>query len=431
MTTSKTTKPTFELKGEQVEAAAEIQRFLDDPKATQMLLDGGAGTGKTYTAKSVMAEGNSRVLYTAPTNKAVRVLRKTLTEPDFIPQCRTIYSALGLTMQPNGEVKEMAIPEDPVDLSSFKLVVLDEGSMVNSQVSGVLDRAQEAFRFKLLVMADFAQLPPVGEQYSPLRNIEWQAHLTTPRRFDNQILKLATDLRAIVDKPFTRVNLPDDNEDGQGVFRLGEASFDARLRDFAGAGNFSTPDGSRVVAWRNATVDRYNKLIRRVIFGPQAETEFWLPGDRIVTESACKNLDGKKIADTGDEGTIERVEVEAHPEYSDMLCFRLTVMTDDNQLIVLRPLHPSSQGVFNRQCEELAQRAKTENKRLWGAFWSLKEAFHGVRHGYAITAHKSQGSTYDSAFVDFRDILINRNAVEARRCLYVACTRPKYQLFLN
>ena len=104
---------------------------------------------------------------------------------------------------------------------------------------------------------------------------------------------------------------------------------------------------------------------------------------------------------------------------------------DDELIIVLRPLHPSSLGVFNRQCEELAQRAKTENKRLWGAFWALKEAFHGVRHGYAITAHKSQGSTYDSAFVDFRDMLINRNVVEARRCLYVACTRPKFQLFLN
>ena len=64
-------------------------------------------------------------------------------------------------------------------------------------------------------------------------------------------------------------------------------------------------------------------------------------------------------------------------------------------------------------------------------FWEFKEAFHKLRHAYAITAHRSQGSTYDTAFVDWRDILLNRNRGEAFRCLYVACTRPKRRLFLN
>lgn len=434
MNTTTTATPAFELKGEQIEAAEAIQAFLKDNRQDapdRFLLDGGAGTGKTYTAQSVLANAPGRVLFTAPTNKAVRVLRQTLASSNLQPQCRTIYSALGLSMQPNGEVKELSAPEDPVDLSSYKLVVLDEGSMVNSQVNEHILRAQETNKFKLLVMADFAQLPPVGEQFSPLRTIPDVAHLTTPRRFDNQILRLATNLRGLVDKPFARLTLDDDNDGQEGVFRLGEAQFDVRIRDLAGAGEFSRPDGTRVVAWRNATVDRYNKIIRRVIFGPMADSDFWLPGDRVVTEGPCKNLDGKKVADTGDEGTLERVEIEPHPEYSELLCFRLTVTTDDNQLVVLRPLHPTAQDAFNRKCEELAVRAKTENKRFWGQFWALKEAFHPLRHCYAGTAHKSQGSTFESVFVDFRDILVNRNVPEARRCLYVACTRPKKQLYLN
>ena len=432
--TSPTNKPTFELKGEQIAAAEAIHNFILDTSKDapdRFLLDGGAGTGKTYTAQGVLERAPGRVLFTAPTNKAVRVLRQTLAGSGVSPQCRTIYSALGLTMQPNGEVKELSAPEDPVDLSAFRLVVVDEGSMVNSNVDRYLRLAQDANKFKVLVMADFAQLPPVGEPYSPFRDIQHVAHLTTPRRFDNQILRLATSLRGLVDKPFARVSLEDDNSDGEGVFRLGEAQFDVRLRDLAGAGEFHRPDGARAIAWRNVTVDRYNRLIRRTHFGPQADTEVWLPGDRVVTEGPCKNLDGKKIADTGDEGTIERVEVETHPEYSDILCFRLTVMTDDNQLVILRPIHPSAKAEFDRQCETLVQRAKTENKRLWGQYWALKEAFHPLRHAYAITAHKSQGSTFESAFVDFRDILINKNVTEARRCLYVACTRPKKQLFLN
>ena len=68
---------------------------------------------------------------------------------------------------------------------------------------------------------------------------------------------------------------------------------------------------------------------------------------------------------------------------------------------------------------------------LWSKFWTLKEAFHNVRHGYATTAPRSQGSTYETSFVDWRDILANRNPTEARRCLYVAFTRAKYRVFLN
>ena len=69
--------------------------------------------------------------------------------------------------------------------------------------------------------------------------------------------------------------------------------------------------------------------------------------------------------------------------------------------------------------------------RKWGAFWEFKDAFHKLRHSYAITAHRSQGSTYNAAFVNWQDILLNRNKPEAMRCLYVACSRPKKELYLG
>jgi ATP-dependent exoDNAse (exonuclease V) alpha subunit len=67
---------------------------------------------------------------------------------------------------------------------------------------------------------------------------------------------------------------------------------------------------------------------------------------------------------------------------------------------------------------------------LWKKFWAFKESFHSARHAYAITAHRAQGSTYQIAFVDYRDILLNRNRQEAARCLYVATSRPKKELYL-
>lgn len=420
---------TYSLKGEQIAAAEAISTFLADPKKKTFLLEGGAGTGKTYTAQALLDSVKGRVLYTAPTNKATRVLRMTLSREDFKPECRTIYSALGLSMKENGEVKELTAPEDPVDLSAYRLIVLDEGSMVNSQVNTYIKRAQEAYGFKLLVMADFAQLPPVGEPFSPLRAVEDKATLTTPRRFENQILRQATAIREAVDKPFMRLSLESDNDDAGGVFRSGEGAYEETLRRLAREGDFSRPDCAKAIAWRNITVDRYNSLIRREIFGSESAV-LWLPGDRLSTLGPCLDLDGKKIADTDDEGLVERVDVEYHPEFGNYKTFRITVTTDDNRLIVLRPLHPESGADYARELENLAQQAKS-NKRLWGKFWDLKEAFHTVRHGYATTAHRSQGSTYETSFVDWRDILVNRNLTEARRCLYVAFTRAKYRVYLN
>ena len=420
---------TYSLKGEQIAAAEAISTFLADPKKKTFLLEGGAGTGKTYTAQALLDSVKGRVLYTAPTNKATRVLRMTLSREDFKPECRTIYSALGLSMKENGEVKELTAPEDPVDLSAYKLIVLDEGSMVNSQVNTYIKRAQESYGFKLLVMADFAQLPPVGEPFSPLRAVEDKATLTTPRRFENQILRQATAIREAVDKPFMRLSLESDHDDAGGVFRSGEGAYEETLRRFAADGDFSRPDCAKAIAWRNITVDRYNSLIRREIFGSESAA-LWLPGDRLSTLGPCLDLDGKKIADTDDEGLVERVDVEYHPEFGNYKTFRITVTTDDNRLIVLRPLHPESVAEHARELENLAQQAKS-NKRLWGKFWDLKEAFHTVRHGYATTAHRSQGSTYETSFVDWRDILVNRNLTEARRCLYVAFTRAKYRVYLN
>ena len=63
-------------------------------------------------------------------------------------------------------------------------------------------------------------------------------------------------------------------------------------------------------------------------------------------------------------------------------------------------------------------------------FWALKELFHDVKYAYAITAHRAQGSTYENVYVDYQDILMNRERREAFQCLYVACSRPTTKLIL-
>ena len=46
-----------------------------------------------------------------------------------------------------------------------------------------------------------------------------------------------------------------------------------------------------------------------------------------------------------------------------------------------------------------------------------------INYGYAITVHKSQGSTFENAFIDIRDIITNTNKLETAKMLYTSITR--------
>lgn len=421
---------TYTLNFDQETALQSILSWLDDPVGDPFfVLKGYAGTGKTFTVKELVKRFKGRIVFTAPTNKATKVLRSTLKTPDYNPECRTIYSLLGLRLEPNGEIKELRIPDDPIDLSQFRLVVVDEGSMVNKQVLQHIQDALGQFKgLRVLFMGDAAQLPPVGEIRSPIWDFKNIATLTKVMRHDNQILELATAIRKVVDSPVPSVRIETDNDGSEGVWKVPKDTLSSVIYAHAEAGNL-TSGSSKIIAWRNATVDVYNGITRAAIFGDEARRSRWLPGDRLIFTEPVKNFDDEVVATTDDEGLVERVIEEYHPIHGDVKCFRLTVQIDSGPLVVAYAVHPDGQEAFTRRAEELAAAARSVPRR-WGEFWSFKESFHQCRHAYAITAHRSQGSTYDTALVDYQDILLNRNRPEAFRCLYVACTRPRKVLVM-
>ena len=58
-------------------------------------------------------------------------------------------------------------------------------------------------------------------------------------------------------------------------------------------------------------------------------------------------------------------------------------------------------------------------------------------YGFALTAHKSQGSTFDTSLVDVNDIAFDKygqpyaDAEEVNRRLYVAASRCRNKLYLK
>lgn len=433
-------KPIVELKSlneGQSAALAAILDFISPLHEIQtqedrfFLLDGPAGSGKTFLMQHVLAATKLPIVFTAPTNKATRVLRESLTTEEYTPLCKTIYSLLGLKLQPDGEIKVLMEPEDPIDLFKYKVLVLDEGSMVNETLWGHVLKAASAFNLKVIIMADAKQLPPVGESRSAALDIPLKAHLTQVERYDGAILETVTRIREAQDSFLPRVSINDDNDGKKGVWRKQKLAFENMIREAALAGDFTDPYGARVIAWRNVTVIAYNSLIRGVIF-PGAEKPF-VRGDRVILTEPAKTPveEGEaKMVATDEEGTVIEVRELPHPVYSDYLCYAIRAQLDaggDFEFWV-----PTTRAATKLKAElnRISLYAKTDRK-LWKDFWALKEAFHSLRHSYAITSHRSQGSTYQTAFVDWGDILLNQNRKEAFQSLYVASTRPRTKLIFG
>ena len=92
------------LNAEQSAALEAIENWLSG-SSSFFVLSGGAGTGKTFCIRELVNRVKGRFIFTAPTNKATRALRESVTSKEYHPETRTIYSLLGLRLEPNGEVK--------------------------------------------------------------------------------------------------------------------------------------------------------------------------------------------------------------------------------------------------------------------------------------------------------------------------------------
>ncbi len=420
------------LNADQSAALISIHDWIK-PSCTEpfFVLSGSAGTGKTYLLMPLVDELRGRVVFTAPTNKATKVLRQRLTTPQYKPDCRTIYSLLGLRLEPSGEIRELKEPDDPVDLSAMRLIVVDEGSMVAPLLMTFIAGATKQYPgLKFLFLGDRSQLPPVKEAESPVWALPGpKVELTTIVRFGGPILAETGRLRACTELAIPKWRAESNNADGEGVWAGAKVDFAQRLVEMTnGCQDFLKPEHTKVIAWRNATVDNWNKIIRAHLFDNYEQ--LWLPEDRLIFTAPAKDLNDETVATTDDEGTVRSVMTEYHPVYGDVKIWRLSVTMDDGTPVVARLLHHEGAFTFAQEVEKRAAEAKAV-PRKWRQYWEYREAFHSARYAYAITAHRSQGSTYDTAFVDWRDVLVNPNTKEAYRCLYVAASRPRRRLILG
>lgn len=447
----------------QREAFKQIVNFLDAPGDVMYLLEGFAGTGKSYLVgkviRHVFAKYPSwKIAATAPTNKAVRVLRMSSSIKDKKLEFQTIHKLLGLKEQITNDGKQVFVRQNEEDSSieDFSLVIVDEVSMLSDDLFTEL--YNHSGHVKILYMGDPAQIPPVGKidcipflpEEREKYNIDRYSLTETMRqKIGNPILEAAFAVRNDL-KSHTHPDVPNAttlNENGQGVVIIDankQEDRDALTALFTE--KFDCPefaanaDYAKIIAWRNVTVDNLNRIIRSIIY-KTTELPKLMPGEKLIANKPIVSNYSTIVFSTNDEFEVVSYEIKTRTFATNAEAIKLQIYEvkvrhiDINGREVKKEidiLHEDSEGDFNKYVNYLKTNAiKTKGAdRAWVKYYNFLREFADVCYNYSITCHKAQGSTYTNTFIIEDDINYNRNIQERNRIKYTAYTRPTDKLYI-
>lgn len=453
---------------DQLQAHKKVFEFLQDPEALFFRLTGGPGTGKTWLTsqfKMFLKSGNTMAAI-APTHKAVKVLSLKLNgdgSEDYrsarIP-CSTVHSFLSLKPVYSGTdveyVKDVKTTKD--SKISIKLVVLDEGSQVGTKLFNYIKTDAELFLRKYIIVGDEYQLPPVGEEKSPLYTMDvgeyfYDLKEIVRQEAENPIALLTPYMRNCIDTN-TRPLIETSLYKGRGIRVMGLKDWTKHLIKNVEAFD---PDVFRVVAYKNNTVKKYNALIRELLdydsTVPFSVGEWAVFNDAFLHVSDYHSPD-INIGRNGEEPEGNFIQngneyqvLKCKPDYSvyGHKMWWITLAFNENVIsfnkssreyesdfvsnITVPMLHESAYEDYTLTKEKFIADAR-KDKSLWFKYYALRRFYADVRPIYSLTAHKSQGLTLDYVYTDMDDILSNSNTKESYQCLNVALTRPRYSAFV-
>jgi ATP-dependent exoDNAse (exonuclease V) alpha subunit len=406
-----------------------------------------------------------RIAVTGPTNKSVRVIKKTSGLKNPRVSFQTIHKMLGLTERITKEgVQEFVNQGDfQPKIKTVKLLIIDEVSMLNDDLFQEVLKYRD--RIKIICMGDPAQIPPVGrpdcipfreELAAGYRIKTLNLKQIMRQKKDNAIIESSVAIRSELGRaknpvePVTKLN-----EKGEGIEFLNlnipeiRKGFSEILRRYFVTEEFKKDsEYAKIIAWRNKTVATMNDVIRKVIYGDEALGSKILVGEKLIANNPI--IQGESIVlNTNDEFSVDsfvidsddlRYHVSDHPDaepFPITLKYYETVVSylddeDETVRVNIQILHEDSEEDFKKLANILKLRAieKKGKDKSWIVYYNFLRKYADVNYAYCTSAHKSQGSTYNTTFVLEDDIDMNRDVVERNRIKYTAYTRASRKLYV-
>lgn len=411
-------------------------------------LSGYAGVGKTtVVAEAIHAiADSSRVVVAAPTHKALAVLHEKIGTAACV-EFATIHSLLGMRLTETEDGLHRATQDGEPSLFEYAFAIIDECSMISEAMFAMILSHRGACR--ILFVGDPAQLPPIdakpGEAsptFGPVIRQHWQLTEVVRQARDNPIIRIATAAREriTIGQPFGILDITQ---------QLGETDHKHMAISDGGPEHvaYITADAikhgleTRALAYDNQTVVRINSRVQALLH-PESRSP-WIPGTPVMAQSQfrLRAKGGEAIQVQNSEIlTIEKVDLDPHLHDTERPAWRLTLKTGGDRIgechipVDERALQLAITEAFNdhRACKVAAQnerdpaRARTLREQAADASklgWALKNRYAPLRLAYAMTVHKSQGSTFDATVIDWGSFAKCRDFGQRNRLAYVAMTR--------
>lgn len=438
-------------------------------------LTGAGGTGKTFITNYIISHckySPSVIKCTSSTHKACRVFSQAINGKNV----DTIQSTFGLRLDlkledfnpENPQFNPMAKPK----LDNVKLLLVDEASMLPAKLVTFICNKCKELQIKIIFIGDSFQLSPVNERKSIAfeRCYEVYNLKQIVRQGDqNPIVNLLELLRYDIEHKTYRfleyiskhIGETNYNNLNEGFTICNNVSFkniiDLSFHDEKYTKNI---DMYRIIGYTNICVSSWNNYIRNTII-KDSDKNIITKNDLIMSYETIVNEFNEIVISNSEEYIINDIVNYIDNDY-EFKGFLIKFQAIHGGQIT-KPLfvidHKDKYTIlkYYKIITEFKNNALNANGGTrvsrWKEYYNFRKKYllavnitnqignviqeRDIDYGFAITSHKSQGSTYETVFVDVNDMVYNKNGKpynnqdDLLRRLYVACSRAKKELILG
>ena len=470
---------------EQEMAIDTFARFMTDRnEQTVMVLRGAAGTGKTSLSAAIVQALTSleqiatphsdhrseKLVLLAPTGRAAKVFSLFSGQPAYTIH-RRIYRQKSLEgafdLNYNSAQNTLFMVDEAsmiANASSFGDSIFAGGQLMDDLIRFVYNDKN----CRLILIGDQAQLPPVGEAYSPalmsdvLRGYGlyvYECNLSEVLRQSQEsgILYNATQVRRMLEDEDGMMTLP--KVRFKGFSDIKNVPGGELIEQLAASYSRVGLDDTIVITRSNKRANIYNQGIRNMVLDREDElcsgdqimivknNYYWQLGDSNRQLGKAPNASNQQPAASsqfianGDRAVVRRVRHvhEQHgfrfadvtmtfPDYDD---FELTatVLLDTLMSEAAALTREQQELLYNKVMEDYAdipQKAERIKKVREDKYYNALQ----VKFAYAATCHKAQGGQWAHVYVDQGYMTDDMLTPDYLHWLYTAFTRATEQLYL-
>lgn len=429
------------------------------------VIEGKAGTGKTTIAKEILKEFEDEQIYVAAvSHKAKGVIKSSFGDDTRGKKFFSIAGLLGMKGINDNDTQTTKFQVGlnvPLLDNPPALLVIDEASMITEDVlKKIIDINSSLSRpFQMLFLGDIGQIQPIRDEQSEfyrthkdllnkksdIFNSKHKSKLITRVRQGeaNPILPYADYFWENSQKENPELNPTQHivrnnqiTDKGSLLFSNSEGEvLNSVIKAVKNAVEKGLTNHVKIVTYHVNEKTELNQKIHEALFGKDSD---YSKGDMLILNSPYDLPDVNTTMENSSEIQIKSIQDEdtdefgVHTLYLETNGTAYTRTGNEQKDCVIQVVSRNDIGLYNQKLQELASYAKRQTNRVlkkqaWSDFWEYKGRYADVDFGYAITAHKSQGSTYDIVVVDEKDIMgtTATSNQEKSELIYTALTRPR------